>query len=1191
MSGDYARMTFDRLDDFNRLWVQQGRVLLQADLNELADALDHRLRALGLDVLGPCTAPIDLEAGTPPEATGFEIAEGGASFTIGLGRLYVHGLELDNHGGLPRHVEPGLQDLRGAEPVPYEAQPYYPDPPAMPAGRHVVYIDAWEREVTAVEDPRLTDPGVGVDTAARVQTVWQVKVLPDDATSVSCWTPDDQVPGWLGATAPSAARLTTEAVVVPADTDPCAVPPDGGYRGWENRLYRVEVHDGGAIGEATFKWSRDNASVATAVLGVDSTRTVLTVARTGRDDVQRIREGAWVEVLDDPRELSGRPGFMAKVLTVDGVDEATQTVTLSAQLPADIDPATAIRRTRLRQWDQRGPAAGADGTLRVSGALTGFVLEDGVQITFAADPAVGALHTGDHWSFAARSADGSVQRLSAAPPQGTKHFYGRLAVVDLPGEVTDCRTVWRPLDDCGDCTVCVTPESHASGLLTIQMAVDQLAASGGRVCLKGGRYELDEPVVVRDARSLTISGHGGNTVVDHPGSGPALVVSDCDEVTVRDLSLVAGVVHAEPTDTGAGARNADPGSPADAATTGIDAVCTPTVVVGIAVVGSFDVEILRCSVTAAHRYHDPTALGPVAQGAPPARRAGPAAPGTCDHKAVGRPRGGPARTIPTTRRGGTSQPPDRGSVAGQAGRSQQALGGLRCETVVGVAITPLGVVDGLAVRECVLRADFGIAPLYLMEPSDENPDTVGLTTGLDSDDLDIGYVALHDFALDDSVVIATETGVWLDERAITASGTRIRGSLIWGAHQPAVRWQAYSIGEPTLTVRDCALLGARAGVELATYGADLSGSWVWGYAAAIGGDDMPENGSGVLLDAPELDEEGAEIRVSDCVIIAEGYGVALRGDQSDVDIRGCRVDGSEGGIVMLPEAVGRRILVRDNDVRSTPWAEARLQPLVTGIWLVQVTDGEVRGNQVHDIAAAEAGNEILVGIAVEECRSVTVLDNTVTGLATQEGPQLTVGIGAWPWHERFDAVGNVIDSGPEPSGDRGLRRDRDEWAIFVSAQDGSDPPAPVPTDRSQVLVQASRALRVRLADGFARVTPWRVSAGPEDAVPATTVQDNRITARGNVTAVVAEVGGPLLFSGNLVRRTVTTDDDISPRPIVLGWSDSLVASANHVASEGVPMELYTAPARAAVTGNVTQGEILISGAPLAEPWHSMNVRL
>ncbi len=41
------------------------------------------------------------------------------------------------------------------------------------------------------------------------------------------------------------------------DTSPCTIPPDSRYRGAENQLYRVEIHDPGPAGTATFKWSND----------------------------------------------------------------------------------------------------------------------------------------------------------------------------------------------------------------------------------------------------------------------------------------------------------------------------------------------------------------------------------------------------------------------------------------------------------------------------------------------------------------------------------------------------------------------------------------------------------------------------------------------------------------------------------------------------------------------------------------------------------------------------------------------------------------------------------------------------------------------------------------------------------------------------------------------------------------------
>ena len=47
------------------------------------------------------------------------------------------------------------------------------------AGRHLAYLDVWQREVTTLEDPDLVEIAVGVDTTARSQTAWQVRVLPE----------------------------------------------------------------------------------------------------------------------------------------------------------------------------------------------------------------------------------------------------------------------------------------------------------------------------------------------------------------------------------------------------------------------------------------------------------------------------------------------------------------------------------------------------------------------------------------------------------------------------------------------------------------------------------------------------------------------------------------------------------------------------------------------------------------------------------------------------------------------------------------------------------------------------------------------------------------------------------------------------------------------------------------------------
>ena len=536
MAGDYTRVTFDPYRDHAGVLMQQGRVTLDADWNELVDLVYRRLRAETIDIIGRCVVPKE----TPD---GFRIGLSGGTLTIGRGRAYVHGILTECHGSDPKVYDPVLGEERGSGPLDYLDQPYLKNAAAVAplptGGTYLAYLDVWRREVTALEEPVLVEKAIGIETATRLQTAWQVRLLEvPEGTTCSA-----DLPSWNDLTAPSAGRLTTKAVGVPVDDDPCTVPPTGGYRGTENRLYRVEIQDPGPLGTATFKWSRDNGSIAFAVTGLDTARTKLNVTRVGRDSVARISIGDWIEVTDDWRELNGLPGELRKVA---GVDDGDETITLAAALPAGaFDPLDADRHMRVARWDQGGVTVdAAGGVVQVPAAAgTPLVLEDGVQVSFDADPAGGNFHVGDYWVFAARTADASVEELVEAPPRGILHHFCRLAVVTFPSIVVDCRTLWPPDfgggegHDCA-CAACVTPESHASGELTIQMAVDQVKGIGGKICLQPGFYYLDQAVRITGAQSLTLEGKGWRTILVSTGREPAIVVQGSLGVSIDSLTIL-----------------------------------------------------------------------------------------------------------------------------------------------------------------------------------------------------------------------------------------------------------------------------------------------------------------------------------------------------------------------------------------------------------------------------------------------------------------------------------------------------------------------------------------------------------------------------------------------------------------------------------------------------------------------------
>lgn len=561
MSGDYTRLTFRPRRNHAGVLMQQGRVTLDADWNEMSELLDRRWRAETMDIVGRGVVPrTDLDADLVP--SGFRILVSGASFTIGKGRAYVDGLLAENHGDLPERFDAVLAESRGTALSTYESQPWLPLPPALPAlppasNRHLVYLDVWQREVTAVGDPLLLEKAIGVDTTTRLQTIWQVRVLPNVGADVTCATDSAAIPGWTEATRSSGGRLTTGVVVGVASADPCVIAEAGGFRGTENRLYRVEVHTPGAPGTARFKWSRDNASVVSAVTAIDPAQPVVRVARIGRDETLRFKRGDWVEITHDVRELHGVPGELRQIVA--DPDEVEQSLRLSAPLtigtPTQAAPHLfdssdpAAFHTRVKLWHQAGvvrdttgsvvadlTAAGADGTIPVpSSAATEIVLEDGVKVAFSLDAGGGAFKSGDHWVFAARTVDGSVEPLAAAPPRGIHHHYLRLGVVTANG-VLDCREFWPPEggEEEGCCTAVVFPGED------IQAAIDGLPEAGGCVCLKAGIHSIEVPIRIDRSRVLLHGESPGTKVVFSSGVGGlhvGMAQAIVTDVAVHDIEL------------------------------------------------------------------------------------------------------------------------------------------------------------------------------------------------------------------------------------------------------------------------------------------------------------------------------------------------------------------------------------------------------------------------------------------------------------------------------------------------------------------------------------------------------------------------------------------------------------------------------------------------------------------------------
>ncbi|MEA2569378.1 MAG: hypothetical protein QOI24_1379 [Acidobacteriota bacterium] len=517
MSGDYSRFTFDETERFSEVLHQQGRVRLDSDLNEQSAILTRRDRTAARDVMSDLAVP----RATTPNA--FRItAAGAADLAIGAGRMYVDGV---------------LAEAFASDPLTYATQPFYPNPPALgsfPAGRALAYLDVWEREITAVQDPDLLEPALrGIDTTTRGKTIWQVKIL--QRGGLNCGIDLNKI------FPPSPARLTVSVDPPGQEPDPCVLPEAGGFRDVENHHYRVEVH--GSFSPPKFKFSRDpiQGRIEEIKPGVAATESILKVERTGRDSQFRFSPGDRIEVLSERLALREEPGTMAVILKV---DETLREITIDrAVAPAGPSPDP---HAWITKWDQEN-LLDPDHLLVASGGP--IALESGISVEIT-----GAARHGEFWMFAAREATHSAGPLVNARSRGVIHHYAPLALIDNLGTkaavsvASDCRTLWPPDCDC-ECASCVNPEDHRSGKWTIQMAIDKVTAEkGGKVCLKPGTYTFEVALHITGATSLWLNGHGECQLL-YTGGGPAaLLIDGSNDIVVDNLSLTrSGGLQSEAT--------------------------------------------------------------------------------------------------------------------------------------------------------------------------------------------------------------------------------------------------------------------------------------------------------------------------------------------------------------------------------------------------------------------------------------------------------------------------------------------------------------------------------------------------------------------------------------------------------------------------------------------------------------------
>lgn len=415
MNADLARITYNATRHFRRVVRQQGRVDLEADTNEQTAILLHHQEAMMRDLVGPDAAPL-------PEADsgrdGFKVTGAGPfDLRIADGHYWVDGILCEN-------------DLPGG--ILYSGQLDYPVDDQPRPGTYLVYLDVWERHLCADEAPWIREVALGgPDTASRTRLVWQVKLTdagadPDPGEVRKNW------PQVIERLQPARrGRLRSRAVAVAGAADPCATPPDSRYRGLENQLYRVEIHDDGTAGEgASFVWSRDNGSVVYPLRRLFGASAA--VDRLSSDSRFTLEPGHWIEVVDDTSVHLGIPGRLLEVQSVDHDELEVGLIHPEGSPPPPGFDEQSTTHPLLRRWDQRNAAIPVE-------EGTWIDLEDGVQVFFdpGTDNTANQPHhyrTGDYWTIPARVATGDVEwpqeagQAAGVPPQGVLHHYAPLAI-------------------------------------------------------------------------------------------------------------------------------------------------------------------------------------------------------------------------------------------------------------------------------------------------------------------------------------------------------------------------------------------------------------------------------------------------------------------------------------------------------------------------------------------------------------------------------------------------------------------------------------------------------------------------------------------------------------------------------------------------------------------------------------------
>jgi hypothetical protein len=541
VGSDRARIGFDPSRDYRAVVAQQGRVTLEADINEETAIAGEALRLETIDVVGP--------AGTP-EQTGYQVSyDAKLGLVVAPGTMYAGGWRLTLDNAVPLDDQPDWLDML---PAIYRSGVAANE---EDRSRSLVALLVSEQSISATEDQALREVALGgPDTSARTRLMQHFVSIPTPASL--CNAAQDDVGAML---AKMGLSLDPATLALGFDADlkvgfypptqrenPCCPPAQGGYLGADNQLVRVTVSSFSAP-SGTLLWGWNNASFLYRATVAGSR--VLRLDQVPVDAVHTPQPGQAIEILQteavlgDPVDSNYVAAPLGQIITLGSgtvYDPATQKLTLppGTTLPAG-------RHTLfVRLWQAEVPFT--------SGKRVNLDDASGLAVTvrIKALP-TWPLQARPFWCFAVRPNTPQMvypRRYLEAPqlPDGPRQWLCDLAIVERKLDeigwviVADCRKHFKPLTDNEECACCCLVLSAAEEWRSKLNAAIASRAKALCICFQPGEFKVDSKIVFT-GQSVKMIGAGEGTLLAGIGLEAVIEFDNCPNVNIADLSVVAGV--------------------------------------------------------------------------------------------------------------------------------------------------------------------------------------------------------------------------------------------------------------------------------------------------------------------------------------------------------------------------------------------------------------------------------------------------------------------------------------------------------------------------------------------------------------------------------------------------------------------------------------------------------------------------